>query len=78
MRVENLIEDQSILIALKRFICSYTHLMDLHRIAFGDLKSEAKWRKSFGLDYVFHGMVRFLVTYSFIVHFFRIELVEAQ
>lgn len=49
MRVENLIEDQSILIALKQFICSYTHLMHLHRIAFGDLKSEAKWRKSFAL-----------------------------
>ena len=53
MRVENLIEDQSILIALKRFICSYTHLMHLHRIAFGDLKSEAKWRKSFALGLSF-------------------------
>ena len=49
MRVENLIADQSILIALKRCICIYTHLMHLHCIAFDDLKSEAKWRKSFAL-----------------------------
>ena len=78
MRVENVTADQSILIALKRCICIYTHLIHLHCIAFDDLKSEAKWRKSFALGLVFHGMVRFLVMYSFTGHFFRIELVEAQ
>ena len=49
MRVENVTADESILIALKRCICIYTHLIHLHCIAFDDLKSEAKWRKSFAL-----------------------------
>ena len=62
MRVENLAEDQSILIALKR-------LMIKNQKQIGE--------KTLHLDCVFYGMMKFQVMYFLIFHFnhFRIELV---